>query len=210
LKAGRILIATFGFDDKKILSAMRMLAYDKLVLVTGKDSLERDSYKRLEEIESGGPNGMETVVVDVFDFMDCLRGIDEAIDKYSKHDAEVILNFSGGTKVLSDAALLASFQKGVKSYHCEEELIELPVIIRLPIEERLTDMQREVIMKMKGRVENKELERMLVDEGNPLTSVQKAIRELKKLEMLDVTVENGNIYLSGNESMMYFKDLLTG
>jgi hypothetical protein len=208
LKAGCILITTFGFDDKKIQSAMRMLAYDKLVLVTGKDSIEKESYKRLHEVESSGSNEMETVVVDVFDFMDCLKGIEDVIDKYTKRGSKVIVNFSGGTKVLSDAALLASFQKGIKSYHCEDVLIELPVIKNLPIQERLTDMQRKVLKKIKGDIERREFEQMLVEEGNPLSSVQKAIRELKKMELLDVTVKNGEMYLSGNEAQRYLAESL--
>lgn len=208
MTVGRILITTFGFDDRKIQSAMRMLAYDRLVVVTGEDSLKKDSYERLKEIESGGPEEMETVVADVFDFMDCLEKIEEAIEKYSKTGAEVIVNFSGGTKVLSDAALLASFQKGVKVYHCDDEVIELPTVKGLSTSERLTKMQRKVLMSIEGKVENKEFEQKLVDEGNALSSVQKAIRELKKMELLDVTLENKSIYLSGNESQRYYKDNL--
>jgi hypothetical protein len=208
LKTGRILITTFGFDDKKIQSAMRMLAYDKLVLVTGKDSVKKDSYRRLQEIESGDPGGMETVVADVFDFMDCLKKVEEAIDKYSGKGVEVIVNFSGGTKVLSDAALLASFQKGVKAYLCDDELIELPSIKGMSIGKRLTEMQIKVILRIDGKMERKEFEQMLVEEGNALSSVQKAIRELKKMELLDVTLEDGNIYLSGNESQRYYRDNL--
>jgi hypothetical protein len=208
LKTGRVLITTFGFDDKKIQSAMRMLAYDKLVLVTGEDSLKKDSYKRLQEIESGDLDAMETVVADVFDFTDCLKKVEGAIDRYSKKGVDVIVNFSGGTKVLSDAALLASFQKGVKAYHCDDELIELPTIKDLSIEKRLSEMQMKVILKIDGKIERKELEQMLVEEGNPLSSVQKAVRELKKMELLEVALEDGNIYLSGNESQRYYRDNL--
>ncbi len=187
---------------------MRMLAYDRLILVTGKDSLVKESYRRLQEIETGGPNEMETVVVDVFDFMDCLKGVERAIDRFDRVGTEVIVNFSGGTKVLSDAALLASFQKGVSSCHCEEELIQMPVVKDLAVEERFTEMQRKVLVRVNGKVENKELEQALVDDGNPLSSVQKAIRELKNMELLDVTLENKKIFVSGNESQLYFKGLL--
>jgi hypothetical protein len=206
LNPGRILITTFGFDDKKVQSAMRMLAYDRLVVVTGEDSIKKDSYKRLQELESSGPVGMDTVVADVFDFMDCLEKTVETIDKYKRTGTDVIVNFSGGTKVLSDAALLASFQKGVKAYHCDDEIVELPTIEGLTAKERLTRMQRKVILRLKGKVERKEFEQKLVDEGHPISSVQKAIRELKQMEFLDVTVEDGNIYLSGNDTQRYHRD----
>ncbi len=116
LGALRVLLTTFGFDEGKIIATMRMLAYDKLVVITGQDSLQKKGYNRLLEIESSAPNSMETIVVDVFDFMDCFWKVDETIAKYDLPGNEVILNISGGTKVLSDAALLAGFQNGIKNF----------------------------------------------------------------------------------------------
>ena len=69
-------------------------------------------------------------------------------------------------------------------------------------------MQTNVILKIDGKIERKEFEQMLVRDGNAIFSVQKAIRELKKMELLDVTVEDGYIYLSGNESQRYYRDNL--
>lgn len=185
-----------------------MLAYDKLVLVTGKDSLEKEGYKRLQEIESGSPNGMETVIVDVFSFTECLKRIEEVIEKYSGKGNEVLLNVSGGTKVLSDAALFAGFQKGVRSYHCEDECLELPIIVGLGVKERLSELQIEVLRRLDKEVERKSFEKTLVDEGHSLFSVQEAIRKLRTLEILDVEVKKGGMYISINESHRYFKDLL--
>lgn len=204
----RILITTFGFDEDKILSAMRMLAYDKLVLVTGKDSLEKDGYKRIVEIESGGKNGIETILVNVFSFMVCLKKIEETIDKYTKKGYEVLLNVSGGTKVLSDAAMFAAFQKGIKSFHCEEECIELPVILGLGMKERLSEMQIDVLNRIEGKVENKDFENMLVGEGHSLASVQKAIRELKSAGILGIDLDRKKILLFVNESHRYLQDRL--
>lgn len=204
----RILITTFGFDEDKILSAMRMLAYDKLVLVTGKDSLEKDGYKRIVEIESGGKNGIETILVNVFSFMVCLKKIEETIDKYTKKGNEVLLNVSGGTKVLSDAAMFAAFQKGIKSFHCEEECIELPVILGLGMKERLSEMQIDVLNRIEDKVENKDFENMLVGEGHSLASVQKAIRELKSAGILGIDLDRKKILLFVNESHRYLQDRL--
>ena len=78
----------------------------------------------------------------------------------------------------------------------------------LSAREMLTEMERKVILKMEGKVERKEFEQMLVEDGHAISSVQKAIRELKKMEFLDVTVEDGNIYLSGNDIQRYHKENL--
>ncbi len=189
---------------------MRMLAYDKLVVITGQDSLQKKGYNRLLEIESSAPNSMETIVVDVFDFMDCFRKVDETIAKYDLPGNEVILNISGGTKVLSDAALLAGFQNGIKTFHCEEDLIELPVIIGFSVTERFTPLQRGLLREMSAPVEVKKLEAKLTKKGYPLSSVQRAVRELKKLDILGVDLSKKGIHLYLKESHQYFREALAG
>ncbi|MFQ5883656.1 MAG: DUF6293 family protein [Thermoplasmata archaeon] len=210
LGALRVLLTTFGFDEGKIIATMRMLAYDKLVVITGQDSLQKKGYNRLLEIESGAPNSMETIVVDVFDFMDCFRKVDETIAKYDLPGNEVILNISGGTKVLSDAALLAGFQNGIRTFHCEEDLIELPVIIGFSVTERFTPMQRRLLREMSSPVEVKKLEAKLSKKGYPLSSVQRAVRELKKLDILGVDLSKKGIRLYLKESHQYFREALAG
>ncbi len=202
-----MLITTFGFDEKKVLSAMRMLVYDKLVLITGEDSLEKDSYKHLVDIDPSSIDGMETVTVNVFSFTECLDKIEKVIDKYVAKKWDVILNVSGGTKVLSPAALLAAFHKGVRAYHCEEECIELPVILNASTEKILGEKHIGVLKKIKGEVERKELEEMLVEEGNTLSWVQSVIRKLNNLGILETRVEDEKLYLSVKESQRYFQDL---
>lgn len=204
----RVLLTTFGFDEGKIIAMMRMLAYDKLVVITGKESLQKKGYKRLLDIESHSPHSMETITVDVFDFMDCFRKVDETIVRYNVPPNEVILNISGGTKVLSDAALFAGFQNGIRTFHCEEEPIEMPVILEFKIKERFTPVQREVLKAIDGPVENKRLEARLTRAGFPLSSVRKAVRELKKLNILGVEVAKNKISLFLRESQEYFRDAL--
>lgn len=205
----RVLLTTFGFDERKIIAMMRMLAYDKLIVLTGRDSLRKKGYKCLSEIESVSPYDMETVVVDVFDFMDCLRKVNEVISMYNVQKNEVTLNISGGTKVLSDAALLAGFQNGVRTVHCEETPIELPVIRGFKVREMFTPMQKKVLLAINGPIENEKLEEKLTDEGNPLASVRKAIRELKRLDILGVNVVEKRILLFLKESQEYFRDALS-
>ncbi len=202
-----MLITTFGFDEKKVLSAMRMLVYDKLVLVTGEDSLEKDGYKHLMDIDPGGVDGMQTVIVNVFDFTECLDRIKDMITEYRAKGWKVILNVSGGTKVLSPAALLAAFHEGVRAYHCEEECTELPVILNASTEKILGEEQIEVLKRIEGVVEREELEEMLVEEGHTLSRVQAAIRRLNDLGVLETKVEKEKLYLSVKESQRYFQDL---
>lgn len=187
---------------------MRMLAYDKLVLITGEDALEKDGYKRLQEIESDGSGGMETVTVDVFRFNDCLDKIRKVIKAYKDKNWEVLLNVSGGTKVLSDAALFAGFEMGVKSFHCDHDCVELPVILDLHLRDRLSEMEVEVLMHIEGRVDNKDLENSFVKEGRSLLAVQKAVRGLRDKGLLGVDVDSGAISLFIKDSHIGFKDLL--
>jgi hypothetical protein len=189
---------------------MRMLAYDKLVLITGEDALEKDGYKRLQEIESQSPDGMETVTVDVFNFRDCLEKIRKVIRAYKDKPWDVMLNVSGGTKVLSDAALFAGFEEGVKSFHCEEDCIELPVILDLELRDRLSEMEIEVLMRIERRTDNKDLEDSFTKEGRSLSVVQKAVRRLRDKGLLGVDLKDGGISLFIEESHIGFKELLVG
>src|SRR5438132_12998689 len=65
----RTLIATIGFDERHILPSLRLLPYDRLVVVGGRTSFRSVGFRRLRALE---PN-LEAARVDVFDLGDCLQ-----------------------------------------------------------------------------------------------------------------------------------------
>src|SRR5256885_4813019 len=47
----RTLIATIGFDERHILPSLRLLPYDRLVLVGGRNSFRSAGFRRLHALE---------------------------------------------------------------------------------------------------------------------------------------------------------------
>src|SRR5213080_5401477 len=119
----RTLIATIGFDERHILPSLRLLPYDRLVLVGGRNSFRSAGFRRLRALE---PN-LEAARVDVFDLGDCLETI-EAWIREARAIGPVRISATGGTKILTMAALLAAFHEGVEAWYCDPDPVRLPVL----------------------------------------------------------------------------------
>lgn len=203
----RVLISTYGFDEGKVIAMMSKLAYDKLVLVAGDDVLERESYLRLKRMESLGPNRMETVVVDAKDFRDCLEKVNDAIRRWNVDGNEVILNISGGTVVLADAALLAGYHNGIEIYHVEERTTMLPIIRGMKVADRFTEPQVRLIKALREGDTIPKLTERLGDTGNDEDAVRREIRTLEKLKVISPRLVKGRIelgFMEGQESLKQF------
>ncbi|HLE45804.1 MAG TPA: DUF6293 family protein, partial [Thermoplasmata archaeon] len=92
----RVLISTYGFEESKVLGALRLLPYDRLVLVAGGRSLRERGLRRIEEAERAAGGRVEVVRVDPFDLASCFRGTLEAIERHRRAGDEVRVNVSGG------------------------------------------------------------------------------------------------------------------
>src|SRR5256714_14692283 len=117
----RTLIATIGFDERHILPSLRLLPYDRLVLVGGRNSFRSAGFRRLHALE---PN-LEVVRVDAFDLGDCLESI-EAWIREARVVGPVRISATGGTKILTMAALLAAFHEGVGAWDFDPGPVRLP------------------------------------------------------------------------------------
>lgn len=85
------------------------------------------------------------VQVDAFDIVESAAAMQEAIRKDDPRD--VLFNVSGGTKVLSSAAVLASILEGLRAVYIHEETGEerpLP-LFRARYEDFLTERKREIL-----------------------------------------------------------------
>jgi len=113
-------VATFGFDERRVLPALRLLPYDRLVLLGGRDSFRAPGFGRLKSLEPS----LQAVTVDPFDFGSCLTAACRAFHEASAGDVRA--SVSGGTKILADATLLAAFQEGVEAWYFDPEPVRLP------------------------------------------------------------------------------------
>jgi len=204
----KVLISTYGFDERKVVAAMSKLAYDKLVLVAGDDVLETQGYLRLKKMESLGPSKMETVTVDVHDFRDCLDKVDRAIRKWDVEENKVVLNISGGTVILADAALLAGYHNGIEIYHVDEKVTKLPVIKGMKVSDRFTERQTLLIKALEADDTIPKLAERLKNTGIDEQAVRREIRMLSNEGVIAQRLEKGQIRLDFNEGQEWFKRFL--
>ncbi len=204
----KVLISTYGFDERKVVAAMSKLAYDKLVLVAGDDVLETQGYLRLKKMESLGPSRMETVTVDVHDFRDCLDKVDRAIRKWDVEENSVVLNISGGTVILADAALLAGYHNGIEIYHVDEKVTKLPVIKGMKVSDRFTERQTLLIKALEADDTIPKLAERLKNTGIDEQAVRREILMLSKEGVIGQRLEKGQIRLDFKEGQEWFKRFL--
>ncbi|MCJ2670106.1 MAG: hypothetical protein KAS60_08490 [Thermoplasmata archaeon] len=204
----KVLISTYGFDERKVVAAMSKLAYDKLLLVAGDDVLETQGYLRLKKMESLGPSKMETVTVDVHDFRDCLDKVDRAIRKWDVEENSVVLNISGGTVILADAALLAGYHNGVEIYHVDEKVTKLPVIKGMKVSDRFTERQALLIKALEADDTIPKLAERLKNTGIDEQAVRREVRMLSNEGVIGQRLEKGQIRLDFNEGQEWFKRFL--
>jgi len=177
----KVLISTFGFESDKIITAIRELPFERLVLVMGKDALKKPGFIEVKDLCDMANTTLNKVYVDVFNFMDCFKKITSRIEKEQNNDNIVSVNASGGTKVLGDAAILGSFHCGVQAYHCEDDLVELPVFLGVRFEDRFTEDQQN-LLKLLSRPRSYEEIR---DSTLGIRNISKSMNELKRRGLVD-------------------------
>jgi hypothetical protein len=195
----RTLICTYGYRQDKIVKAMRTIEHDELVLVTGEGNTARPEYSRILELARKFDTPVETVIVDIFDFMSCFTRIDELVRKRQAAKQSVVINISGGLWLLSDAALMAALNNGCESYYVDDVIKKMPLmlpVLKVNIGERLTSEQKETLLELK--------EGMPVPaSGSPDKGPEprlRALRELKGMGMLsvDTSGEGPRVFLTPN------------
>jgi hypothetical protein len=155
------LVATFGYDERHVLPALRLLPYDGLVLVAGRGSLRTAGYARIKALEPD----LETVIVDPFDLSGCLLAVASVVRDAVRRGRVVRVSVSGGTKILGAAALLAAFQEGVEAWSCDPEPVRLPVLRGVRFVDALPPGAREVGEALRGPTARDRLFASIVDRG---------------------------------------------
>src|SRR6059036_2781968 len=57
----RVLVSTFGFDEAKVLSALRSIPYERLAILAGGKSLKEAGLRRLQSAERAAGGSLEVV-----------------------------------------------------------------------------------------------------------------------------------------------------
>ncbi|MEM4265156.1 MAG: DUF6293 family protein [Thermoplasmata archaeon] len=193
----KILLSTFGPDPENTLAAMRYLPYNKLVLIMSEDSKDTPAFKMIVDNEAKAKSTVETLIVDEYDLKDCFRDISDYILEQRKIDKrkqnEMVINISGGSKILGDAALLAAFEMGVPAYHCEKSrFVRFPVLRGVTLRDRLTDSQIAVLRELGTLDTIDEITDRVGKQFTPET-IRKALRGLRQLGVIRTVPSEGKI-----------------
>ena len=139
----KVIIATLGNRDAPVKTLLRSERADKLILIAGKPAKDIPGMEVIEEKKEINPIeiaeniksdyssdhlDVEIERVNAFDFDECLNSMIDVLRKESKNRR--IIGITGGTKLLSGAAICACWIEGVEGFYVlekPEEIITLPV-----------------------------------------------------------------------------------
>src|SRR3989442_12011691 len=112
-----------GFDERHVLPSLRLLPYDRLVLVAGRDTVRSAGFRRLRALEPT----LRIVRVHPFDLMGSLESILGTI-RSAAADGSVRISASGGTEILTNASILAALLEGLDAWHCHPDPVRFPAL----------------------------------------------------------------------------------
>lgn len=197
----KVLVSTFGGDDdSKVLSAMRHLPYEKLVLVGDPSTADSDGFRRIKELEEMSGHEVRLEPVRAEGFMEAVDEVCEVLLRLSRdassgrHD-EVVINISGGPKLLGNAALFSAFRLGLEAYNCEGKVTKLPVLRGATAVDRFTSQETRFIGAIGGGwIMFDELVSALQPIGRQ--GAERLLRILRKEGMVETDVRAGKIHVA--------------
>src|SRR5881628_2639072 len=173
-----------GFDERHVLPSLRLLPYDRLVLVAGRETFQSAGFRRLKILDPG----LRTVRVDPFDLMDGLESIRGTIRR-ATGDGPVRISASGGTKILTMAAFLAAFHEGVEAWYCDPDPVRLPVLRGVGLAQAFLPAERAIARLLHGRTPLDRLLGLVVDRGFARRTALSAVRSLAAKGLVELEIE---------------------
>jgi len=199
----RTLIATMGFDERHVLPSLRLMPYDRLILVAGRDTFRSAGFRRLKALEPE----LRTVRVDPFDLTDALESIREAVRRAAA-EGPVRISASGGTKILTNAAILAAFQEGVETWYCDPEPVRLPVLCGVRIGAAFSAAERAIARALHSPIRHDRLLAVIRDQGFARRTVLGAVHSLAAKGLIELEGEAGGVLVRPSPRFALFRDHL--
>lgn len=189
-------IATLGKDTDTVLVGLRNFPAQKLVLIClNEDKAIADDFssslKRVLKIP------IEVYSIEGRDILGgLLTAISNILEKDGKNFDDVIMNVSGGDKLLTCGALSAAFVNGTKAFHVMGDTPILLPVLKLSYNELVSAAKMEILRAIDnagGLVESLQELSKLANYGKPLLSYHiRGAEDSRGLEELGlVEVERG-------------------
>ena len=201
--AQRTLIATMGFDERHVLPTLRLMPYDRLVLVAGRNTFTSAGFRRMKALEPD----LRTVLVDPFDLVASLEAIRRTI-RLGAQAGPVRISVSGGTKILTNAAILAAFQEGVEAWYCDPDPIRLPVLRGVRLVQAFQPAERAIARLLRGPVPHERLVAAATARGFARRTVLGGVRSLAAKGLVELVSDSGRVIVSPSSRFALFRDHL--
>ena len=199
----RTLIATMGFDERHVLPSLRLMPYDRLILVAGRETFRSAGFRRLKALEPE----LRAVRVDPFDLMDALESIRETV-RGAAAEGPVRISASGGTKILTNAAILAAFQEGVETWYCDPEPVRLPVLRGVRVGAAFSASERAIARALHAPIRHDRLVAVIRDQGFARRTVLGAVRSLVVKGLIELEGTAGDVLVRPSPRFALFRDHL--
>jgi hypothetical protein len=190
-----------GYDERHVLPSLRLLPYDRLVLVAGRETVRSAGFRRLRALEPA----LRIVRVDPFDLMGALESIRGTI-RSAATDGSVRISASGGTKILTNAAILAAFQEGVEAWYCDPDPVRLPVLQGVRLDAAFSPAERAIAGALRGPITHDRLVSAIADQGFARRTVLGALQSLVGKGLAQFDREAGKVWVRPSARFALFRD----
>jgi hypothetical protein len=184
-----------------VLPSLRLIPYDQLIGVGGRDSFRSAGLRRLRALEPS----LQLVRVDPFDLEDCVRTIERTVGR-ARRVGTVRISATGGTKVLTMAAFLAAFHEGVEAWYCDPEPIRLPILQGVRLEATFLPAEQALARVLRGRTSMDRLIPALEADGFARRTIVAAARSLAAKGLVVPVIESGHAVLVPTPRFGLFRD----
>ncbi len=190
-----------GYDERHVLPSLRLLPYDRLVLVAGRETVRSAGVRRLRALEPA----LRVVRVDPFNLMGALESIRGTI-RAAATDGSVRISASGGTKILTNAAILAAFQEGVEAWYCDPDPVRLPVLQGVNLDAAFSPAERAIARALHGQIGHDRLVSAVVSQGFARRTVLGALQSLVGKGLVELGRDVGPVWVRPSPRFALFRD----
>jgi CRISPR locus-related DNA-binding protein len=136
MTSGRVFLCSFGFDEKFVLRCLVRYGFSvgdivKLITSDPPDNRVLDAYRRVEELARRLGGSSELLAINCRDLDEALSATIDIVGSLKSH--EIIVNLSGGMRILICLILIALMLTEIKSkIRIEIETEDLKSLVEIP------------------------------------------------------------------------------
>ena len=159
-------------------------------MVGGRDSFRSPAFRRLRAFEPS----LQSVRVNPFDFGNCLGSIEKVVER-EQEKGSVRISATGGTKILTTAAILAAFHEGVEAWYCDPDPIRLPILRGVRIAADFSPAETFIAQRLRRSIPTTNLIPRMMSAGFARRTILTAVRSLATKGLLESEIESGHAVL---------------